>query len=80
LTFIIVSKQTLGIMSYESRQFRKAEMACELAHEDAENDTQYGRSASQFEVGYYNELKAMSGRTPEQDMELIALQKRYGWD
>lgn len=68
-------------MDNEARRFKRAEMANELAHEDAWNDrqrpnkTQKSRHFAQFMA-----LKRKGeGRSHTEDLEFSAFKKRYGW-
>ena len=65
----------------EKDRFKRAEMANELAHEDAENDrarpngTEKSRNFKAF-----MKLKGKGeNRSHTEDLEFTALKKRYGW-
>lgn len=61
-------------MSYKDR-FKRAEMACELAHEDREFNT-----SSSKEIAYSKFLRLKSiFRDDIQELEFIALKKRYNF-
>ena len=63
-------------MSRESRDFKRAEMACELAHEDREYNTQSSKSIA---YAKFKRLKGIANRNEIQDLELLALKRRYSW-
>ena len=66
---------------YEARRFKEAEMANELAHEDAENDRNYPRPSQKSR--HFKEFMALkkkgSNRSHVEDLEFQAFKKRYGW-
>ena len=66
-------------MSYESRRFRRAEMANELAHEDAENDRE--RPNASQKSRHFKEFMSLKrkNRSHTEDLEFQAFKRRYGW-
>ena len=82
LTFVLSStiKNIMGYDSYK-RRFKRAELECELAHEDAENDRQYPNpSEKSINFKKFMSLKSKGDDRDEvEQMEFLALKKRYGW-
>ena len=68
-------------MSYESRRFREAEMSCELAHEDRENDrVRPNGSQKSMHFKKFMSLKSKGlNRDEVEELEFIAFKRRYGW-
>jgi hypothetical protein len=68
-------------LDYEGRRFKRAEMACELAHEDAENDRQ-SPNPTEKSINFkkFMTLKSKGDSRDEvEEMEFLAFKKRYGW-
>ena len=59
----------------EKDEFKRAEMACELAHEDAEYNTP-SRKSVDFKA--FMRLKNKD-RNHIEELKFIAFKKRYGW-
>ena len=67
-------------MDYYQKQFKRSEMASELAHEDRENDKE--RTPSQKSRMFQNflRLKALgSCRNDIEEMDFLAYKKRFNW-
>ena len=66
---------------YEAQRFKRAEMANELAHEDAYNDRMYPKP-SQKKQNFQKFMRLKNkgdNRTHTEDLEFKAFKKRYGW-
>jgi hypothetical protein len=63
-------------MDNEGRRFKRAEMAAELAHEDREYNTPSQKS---IDFKKFMKLKKNENRDEIQDLEFIALKRRYKW-
>jgi len=67
-------------MDAAGRRFKRAEMANELAHEDAENDRRYPNPTEKsLNFKKFMRLKNNKNRNEVEQLDYLALKKRYGW-